>query len=92
MYLGRKCNYDGKIKIIALSKLYKISANVYFVSKSNRSNTDYYTHNYWFLGLFPSSSIVENRKHDVSETGSVSVLRWGGGGGDPDLVGPDRKS
>jgi hypothetical protein len=30
------------------------------------------------LGLFPSSNILENRKHDVSETGSVSVLRWGG--------------
>jgi hypothetical protein len=32
-------------------------------------------HNYWVLGLFPSSSILESRKHDVSETGSVSVLR-----------------
>jgi hypothetical protein len=29
------------------------------------------------FGLFPSSSILENRKHDVSETGSVSVLRLG---------------
>jgi hypothetical protein len=27
---------------------------------------------------FPASGILENRKHDVSETGSVSVLRWGG--------------
>jgi hypothetical protein len=24
------------------------------------------------------SGILETRKHDVSETGSVSVLRWGG--------------
>jgi hypothetical protein len=31
---------------------------------------------YWVFGLFPSSSILEKRKHDVSETGSVSVLRW----------------
>jgi hypothetical protein len=34
------------------------------------------TQNYWVFGLFPSSGILENRKHDVSETGSVSVLRW----------------
>jgi hypothetical protein len=27
--------------------------------------------------IFPSSGILENRKPDVSETGSVSVLRWG---------------
>jgi hypothetical protein len=25
---------------------------------------------------FLSSGILENRKHDVSETGSVSVLKW----------------
>jgi hypothetical protein len=31
--------------------------------------------NYWVFGLFQSSRILENRKHDVSETGSVSVLR-----------------
>jgi hypothetical protein len=29
------------------------------------------------VGLFTSSVIPENRKHDVSETGSFSVLRWG---------------
>jgi hypothetical protein len=32
-----------------------------------------------FFGLFPSSGILETRKHDVSETGSVSDLRWRGG-------------
>jgi hypothetical protein len=31
--------------------------------------------NYWIFLLFPSSGILENRKHDVSETGSVSVLK-----------------
>jgi hypothetical protein len=36
------------------------------------------TKNYWVSGLFPSSNILVNRKHDVSETGSVSVLRWRG--------------
>jgi hypothetical protein len=28
--------------------------------------------------LFPSFGILETRKHDVSETGSVSVFRWRG--------------
>jgi hypothetical protein len=28
-----------------------------------------------FLDFFPSSGILETRKHNVSETGSVSVLR-----------------
>jgi hypothetical protein len=36
--------------------------------------------NYWVLGLCPSSSILETRRHDVSETGSVFILRWGVGG------------
>jgi hypothetical protein len=30
---------------------------------------------YWVLWTFPSSGILETRKHDVSETGYVSVLR-----------------
>jgi hypothetical protein len=37
----------------------------------------YNTQNYWVYGFFPSSSILENRKHDVSESGSVSVLTRG---------------
>jgi hypothetical protein len=35
----------------------------------------YSTQNDWVFGLFPSFGILENREHDVSETGSVSVLR-----------------
>jgi hypothetical protein len=31
-----------------------------------------------YNGLFPPSDILESRKHDVSETASVSILRWGG--------------
>jgi hypothetical protein len=38
----------------------------------------YHTQNYWVFGLFPSSGIPKTRKHDVSETGSVSVLSVGG--------------
>jgi hypothetical protein len=37
------------------------------------------TQNYWVFGLFPSSGILENIKHDVSESGeyiySVGLLR-----------------
>jgi hypothetical protein len=33
------------------------------------------TQNYCFWGALPSSGILEARKHDVSETGSVSVFR-----------------
>jgi hypothetical protein len=35
----------------------------------------YNTQNYWVFGLLHSSGILEIRKHDVSETGSVSILR-----------------
>jgi hypothetical protein len=37
------------------------------------------TQNYWVFGLFPSSSILENRKNNVLEPGSVSILRLVGG-------------
>jgi hypothetical protein len=35
-------------------------------------NIHWYTQNYWIFGLFPSSGILVNRKHDVSETDPVS--------------------
>jgi hypothetical protein len=38
----------------------------------------YNTQNYWLFGIFPSSGIVGTRKHDFSETGSVSVHMCGG--------------
>jgi hypothetical protein len=31
--------------------------------------------NYWLFGICPSSGILESKKYNVSETGSVSVLR-----------------
>jgi hypothetical protein len=46
--------------------------------------------NYWVFGLFPSSGILDTRKHDVLETGCVSVLRWRGE--DTYSVGSLRKS
>jgi hypothetical protein len=33
------------------------------------------TRNYWIFTLCPLSDILETIKHNVSETGSVSVLR-----------------
>jgi hypothetical protein len=33
------------------------------------------TQDYWGFGLLPSSGILDNRGHDVLETGSVSVFR-----------------
>jgi hypothetical protein len=48
------------------------------------------TQNYWVFGLFPSSGILENRKHDVLEAGSVSILR--GREEDAYSIGPLRKS
>jgi hypothetical protein len=38
----------------------------------------YHTQNYWVFGRFLSSDILGTRKRDVSETGSVSVLKCGG--------------
>jgi hypothetical protein len=38
----------------------------------------YNTQSYWVFQLRPSSGILKTRKHNVSETGSVSVLRWMG--------------
>jgi hypothetical protein len=35
----------------------------------------YNTQSYWVFGLRPSSDILETRKHNVSENGSVSLLR-----------------
>jgi hypothetical protein len=34
--------------------------------------------NYWFFGLLPKFRIIKTRKSNVSETGSVSELRWVG--------------
>jgi hypothetical protein len=47
-----------------------------------------YPENYWVSGPFPSSVILENRKHDVSDLFPSS----GEGGEDTYSVGPLRKS
>jgi hypothetical protein len=39
----------------------------------------YNTQNHWVIGIFPLSRILNTRKHNVSETDSVSVLSLGEG-------------
>jgi hypothetical protein len=34
--------------------------------------------NYSVFGLCPSSGILKTRKHSILETGSTSILWWGG--------------
>jgi hypothetical protein len=34
--------------------------------------------NHWVSGLRPSSSILKSIKYSILETGSISILRWGG--------------
>jgi hypothetical protein len=41
----------------------------------------YAVQNYkFYFGLYPSSGIYDKENHNVSETGSVSVVRWMGQG------------
>jgi hypothetical protein len=39
----------------------------------------YSTQKYWVSELCPSSIVLNTGKHNVSETGTISVLRWEGG-------------
>jgi hypothetical protein len=71
--------------VISTSLLLHVDMNIYKAQSQTvrRVNSKGFwrrcmTQNCWVIGLFPSSRILENRKHDVSETGSVSVLRWRG--------------
>jgi hypothetical protein len=39
----------------------------------------YVVQSYWaYFGLYPSSGMWKTKDHNVSETGSVSVIRWMG--------------
>jgi hypothetical protein len=54
----------------------KLSNEIYYIKGFWRWSI---TQNYWVLGPCSSSCILKTRKHNVSETWSVSVLRWGEG-------------
>jgi hypothetical protein len=47
-------------------------------NKSIECDANYVKRKNWVFGPFPLSGILETRKHDVSESSSLSVLRWGG--------------
>jgi hypothetical protein len=79
------CHYATSIRVKLFAvyfikySLFKNASNKNYTSRFHRVLTMVYnTQNYSVFGLFPSSDILETRKQDVSETGSVSVLRWGG--------------
>jgi hypothetical protein len=56
-------------------KQFEILVDFYFsLGASDGAELKCSSQNYWCFGLFPLSGILENRKHDVSETGSVSIL------------------
>jgi hypothetical protein len=68
--LNYKClKYKGVRKIVE-SRKDEVRNSRYYITIKNMIQ------NFWVFRLFPSSGILENRKHDVSETGFVSVLRW----------------
>jgi hypothetical protein len=46
-----------------------------FEGNANQNLKDFDAQDYWVSGFFPSSGILSTRKHNVSETGSLSVLR-----------------
>jgi hypothetical protein len=60
--------------VMSVRRLVETHEKYFFILSLNRSTAQ----NYWVFGLFPSSGILETRKRDVSETGSVCVLRWEG--------------
>jgi hypothetical protein len=46
---------------------------------TRETKLDWFNKNRWDYGVCPSSTFYITRKHNVSETGSVSVLRWSEG-------------
>jgi hypothetical protein len=48
------------------------------VSVRRQEVSDFFIHDYWVSGLFPRSGILNTRTREdnVSDTGSVSILRW----------------
>jgi hypothetical protein len=51
----------------------------------------YNTYDYWVFWTFPSSGILETRKHDISETGCFRPQVKLGGNKTPTQLGPFEK-
>jgi hypothetical protein len=45
------------------------------MDSKQRKEYQFYGQNHWLSGLYPPSSVLKTRKHNVLETGPVSVLR-----------------
>jgi hypothetical protein len=68
----------GTSLAVSEKSIYKCERNLVSLSNGGQDTVltmVYNTQNYWVFGLFPSSGILENIKHDVSEIESVSILR-----------------
>jgi hypothetical protein len=63
--------------LIVLHQYYVMGAAELPTSKQNLkdSDNDVYHQNHWVSGLCPSSGILNTRKYNISEIGSVVVLR-----------------
>jgi hypothetical protein len=59
-------------KICCIKRMYLCNLYLFTAHKLLKISTQ----NYWVFGLCPLSSILETRNCNVSETGSVSGLRW----------------
>jgi hypothetical protein len=46
-----------------------------YISNTIQGNSKIWAQGHWVSGFFPSSSILKTMKHNISEIGSVSVLR-----------------
>jgi hypothetical protein len=67
---------DNGLFLYALNKpLLKVQTTVQWTWISNYPEF-VLPRNYWIFGLCPSSGILKTKEHNVSATGSVSVLRW----------------
>jgi hypothetical protein len=69
-YLWLNCRYLSRLVLLSIFETQRNPLHKWPVC-SQAVRWD----NYWVFGLCPSSGILETRKHNVSETGSVSVLR-----------------
>jgi hypothetical protein len=74
--LGTKYHFSTQFPSVQKYAAMQRSKNLMTVEicSVTRESNRTYGQNYWVFGLFPSSSILENRKHNISETGSLSVL------------------
>jgi hypothetical protein len=63
------------VMLVSADDVNLLDDNINTIKKNTQILIDASNENYWIFGLFPLSRILGNRKHDVSETGSVSIFR-----------------